>query len=83
MLRVRHPKGKTEVTLGNFQMLIDTKEINPDRLAHALEMLTNNYTRTQEIHIHTLQKLNTMLYDYAQLKKEYTELKEKYEPDAV
>ena len=68
MLRVRHPKGKTEVTLGNFKMVIDTKEINPDRMAHALEMLTNNYTRSQELHHEMNIKYGNLLMDYAELK---------------
>lgn len=71
MLRVRHPKGKTEVTLGNFQMVIDTKEINPDRMAQALEMLTNNYTRSQELHHELNIKYANLLMDYADLKKKY------------
>lgn len=68
MLRVRHPKGKTEVTLGNFQMVINTKEINPEKMAEALEMLTNNYTRSQELHHELNLKYGNLLMDYAELK---------------
>lgn len=70
-LRVRHPKGKTEVTLGNFQMVIDTKEINPEKMAQALEMLTNNYTHSQELHHEMSIKYSELLLDYIDLKKQY------------
>lgn len=77
MLRVRHPKGKTEVTLGNYQMVIDTKEINPDRMAHALEMLTNNYTRSQELHHEMNIKYGNLLMDYAELSKKLDDYERK------
>lgn len=69
MLKVTHPKGKTEITLGNFRMTINTKEINPDKLAEALEMLTNNYTRSKELHHELNVKYGNLLMDYADLKK--------------
>lgn len=73
MLRVRHPKGKTEITLGNFQMVINTKEINPEKMAEALEMLTNNYTRSQDLHHEMSIKFGGLLMDYADLKKKFDE----------
>lgn len=73
MLRVRHPKGKTEVTLGNFQMIISTKEINPEKMAEALEMLTNNYTKSQDLHYEMSIKYGNLLMDYADAKKRFDE----------
>ena len=52
-------------------MTISTKEINSERLAEALEMLTNNYTRSQENHYDLLNRYGTLLMDYAELKKKY------------
>lgn len=60
-------------------MVIDSKEINPDRMADALEMLTNNYTRSQEIKHDYMVKYGNLLMDYADLKKKHEELKTKYE----
>ena len=73
MLKVRHPKGKTEVILGDYLMSINTKEINPRQMAEALEMLTNNYTRSQEDHHDLLMKYGGLLMDYADLKKNFDE----------
>jgi hypothetical protein len=72
MIRVRNPKGKTEVTLGNFRMVID-KDVSVEAFAYALEALTNNYTRTQEAHQQLLSRFSTLLMDYGDLKKKLGE----------